>query len=196
MSTSTHPGDALAPDNPDGGELAVNDLVRKHKSDLIALWQTLPAPDLQELNGEYLARSLDIDGNVKRLVALVMTNRKGIWLGKAFFPTGKDGGDGYNYWMHPRKGVVRAMPMKTYIGQSNLDANLSFFVDYSHGRRGVSARGRDEVRKIRDDLYFGLGYILGPGGKPASPYGFLLEGPALPFQDITKSTKLPHLGSN
>ena len=77
--------------------------------------------------------------------------------------------------------------MNTSVKKSNLDNKDSFIVDYTETMKSSKDhRGRDEIRKISDDLYLGIGYFLDRHGHAnldkTKTYPFSLEGPAKPFK--------------
>jgi hypothetical protein len=169
--------------------LTVNDLVRTKHQELVDLWKQLPPPDFEEMNGEYLARPVDSGmSRPKRLATLLAVNFQGDWLGKAFYPTSDNRGSGYNSVFETNSGQIRTLSMKTHLGESNISTGQSFFVDYSAGRTGRSATGRDEIRKVDDELYLGFGYYLRDSGQIKQLYGFVLEGPSHPFDTSMLNT--------
>jgi hypothetical protein len=65
--------------------------------------------------------------------------------------------------------------MDTYIAKSNIDRKDSFHLDYSQYNKDMAGLIRDEVRKINDELYIGMGYLMFPGGS-LNPTPFILHG--------------------
>jgi hypothetical protein len=66
--------------------------------------------------------------------------------------------------------------MNTYIGASNIDRKMSFHLDYSPYNSGLVHSMHDEIRKINDNLYIGMGYMAAGGGS-INPAPFVLVGP-------------------
>ncbi len=147
----------------------------------LELFHTLPAPTAEEMNGEYRAEVLDLGRPVYLWLASVAVHLKGRWLAKAFTPEGPAGGRGYNVFVIGER-VVRGTRMRTSIGPSRHDGQPSFHLDYSADNSGPLGTMRDEIRRLTDGLYLGLG-IAGYADWMRRPNPFLLEGPAAPFRD-------------
>ena len=91
-----------------------------HFDELKELFDSLPAPGIEEINGEYLSTSLDQGTWFKNIVAPPACNIFGRWLGKAFAPQSDGKGYGYNWFQTP-KGIRRTLPMKTYVSARPID---------------------------------------------------------------------------
>lgn len=160
------------------------------RDEVVALYHRLKAPLFEEMHGEYAASLLD-QGNARGyLLSAFAVNMKGRWLCKAFEPTGPKQGHGYNSFMTPR-GVTRSARMRTHLGPSKLPNDLddAFHLEYSHFndfRRGGIAGAHlhtmfDEVRKVSDGLYLGIGRVGFTEKARAQLHPFILEGPVAPF---------------
>ncbi len=152
---------------------------------LIALFRRLPPPALTELDGEFRASLLDQGSLAAELVAHAMVNLPGRWLGKAFAPRWPDGGHGYNSF-RTVLGVRRALRMRTWIGASALDDGSSFHLDYSPFNRGPIATMRDELRRVGEGRYLGIGRLGYSERQRRHLFPFLLEGPIAPFVPLSR----------
>ncbi len=72
--------------------------------------------------------------------------------------------------------------MRTSVGPGHHDGQPSFHLDYSAYMKGPLGTMRDEVRRVTDGLYLGVG-TAGYTSWMRRPSPFLLEGPVAPFQD-------------
>jgi len=157
------------------------ELLRLSYAESIRLFRTLPAPDLGEMDGEYRAELLDQGRPAYLWIALWFVHRRGRWLAKAFTPTGAEEGRGYNVFV-VGEGIRRGTRMRTSVVQSCYDGRPSYQLDYSAYQGGMLGTMRDEVRKIADGVYLGLGAV-GHTRLMRRPSPFLLEGPVAPFAD-------------
>lgn len=101
----------------------------------------------------------------------------GRWEGKAFHPVLKDKGYGYNIFKDEGGKLYRTRKMDTVIGPSDYDGKPAFKLNYGAYNSGTVQSMRDEIRKINDNLFLGLGYMALGGGK-INPAPFALIGPA------------------
>ncbi len=172
------------------GKANVKDIERLDKAALFQLFYAAPAPQFEEVRGEYNGQT--IQAGVLALSADVYTHNffgPGRWLGKAFFPFEKDNGWGYNLFSCKGKDgkveVFRTRKMNTYIGKSPIDGKDSFHVDYSPYNSGTVHSMHDELRKINDNIFLGMGY-MGFGGGSINPTPFLIIGPAAKWVGLDK----------
>lgn len=152
------------------------------------LFMSLPAPTIDEINGEYKAFYIGADnGPISNLIWEISANwnlYSGKWYGKSFKPTSEMTGYGFNnmkkFGMH-----VRRWPMKTKIGTSVYDKKDVYELDYSYyySAAGIVSM-KDEIRKVQDGLYLGIGHWKLPiiGIRMTSVW-FTLSGPIGPFDD-------------
>jgi len=150
------------------------------KSEVMQLFLAAPAPELGELNGEYFAKPLPL--GILAPAADYYTHHffgPGRWKGKAFHSVSAEAGEGYNIFARKqdRNAIVlsRTRKLKTYIGKSNIDDKNSFHLDYSPFNSGLVHSMHDEIRKINDTLYLGMGY-MGIGGGSINPAPFVIYG--------------------
>ena len=170
---STH--NTSFPDSP-------NDLLRLSYPASRELFSRLPAPDFEEMNGEYRAELPDQGSPVVLWIAMVVVHLKGRWIAKAFTPEEPGGGIGrsYNVFIINNR-LVRGTRMRTDIGPSRFDDRPAFRLDYSAYMKGPLGTMRDEIRKVRDGLYLGLS-VAGYGRwMQQRPFAFFLEGPVAAF---------------
>jgi hypothetical protein len=160
------------------------------KEELVSLYHRLEAPSFEEMHGEYAASSLDQGSRAANWRSSIIVNFKGLWLCKAFEPTGPNEGHGYNSF-RGRKGVFRAARMRTRVGPSKLagDEKDAFHLEYAgfnHFQSGGVAGAHlhtmfDEVRKVGPGLYLGIGRVGHTERARAQLHPFILEGPVAPF---------------
>ncbi len=144
----------------------------------LRLFETLPAPSVEEMNGEYRAEMLDQGCRRWTLASLLVVNFPGRWIAKAFAPTQGDEGAGYNAFVRGAQ-VVHDVRMRTYVGPSTYDGRTAYHLDYSAYNRGIVGTMHDEIRRLSGDLYLGIGEV---GWSPMRrPGAFLLQGPVAPF---------------
>jgi hypothetical protein len=145
------------------------------------LYSTLRAPSLEEMHGEYQGGYIGcghlFSDSMWKLAA--WNPAMGVWQGKAFEPISKTEGRGFNVTSKFGR-IVRKWPMRTTIGTSFIDGKEVFLLDYPFYRSLAGfAKMTDEVRKIDDNLFLGIGHW-----KPLTPLAsvwFTLSGPIKPF---------------
>jgi len=186
----SEPTPALRSQPSPSPKISALDLHMMPRDELIALYHELEAPPFSEMHGEFAARLLDQGTARDYLLSAFALNVKGRWLCKAFEPTGPTGGHGYNSFMTPR-GVKRSARMKTRLGPSKIpgDTKDAFHLEYADlnsfqrgGPGGALLHTMfDEVRKIADGLYLGIGRTGFTEKARAELHPFTLEGPVAPF---------------
>ena len=143
----------------------------------IALWRTLPAPTLEEMNGHYFGMGPDGDNpEFQKGYAAFMydeTSPRGFWLGKAFRPLNAPAGEGYNRWRRPGGKVERNLRMATRVQDSIIDGKPCYVLDYSAFHQSTLY---DEIRKLEDGLYFCTASTARKGGRSDLSF-FILTGP-------------------
>ncbi len=179
------------------------DVARLDKADVMQLFYALPAPGPAELDGEYQAVLVDV-GVLSAGSAWFTHNLfgDGRWLGKGFRaiePGAADTtqsnaakGGGYNLFagssnydfrdadpamQSAADEIIRLREFDTYAGPSQIDERESFHLDYGRHNSGTVQSMRDEIRKINQRLYLGMGHMA-LGGGAINPAPFLLIGPA------------------
>jgi hypothetical protein len=154
------------------------------KSDIMQLFYAASAPQFNEMKGEYKAKlvSTGILFPVADFYAHHLMG-PGHWEAKAFFPFESNKGWGYNLFTINGAGnpvIVRTMKMDTYVGKSRFDNKDSFHLVYKAYNGGLNHTMRDEIRKINDQLYIGMGCIAW-NLDTLNPTSFLLYGQANPW---------------
>ncbi|MDX1588188.1 MAG: hypothetical protein R3296_04560 [Oleiphilaceae bacterium] len=158
--------------------------------ELLALFATLEAPDLSEMDGEYQATLLRQPGLVATLAGQLTVNNPfspGKWLCKAFRPVDNRHGRGYNTFRQFGR-VVQRFPMHTVIAPSRYDGQPAYQLVY---RAYQSLCGDihmvDEVRRLGEGRYLGIGTWGFSDRQRQVPLPFLLTGPVAAYRgDIGK----------
>lgn len=183
----------------------VNELLEASPDALMALFETLPAPTIEEMNGEFNAQMLTQRTRLVDLgwrASIYNPLWPGIWVGKAFRPVDETSGRGYNYFRVGTDEIVQRFPMKTVIAPSRYDRKPAYQLVY---RAYHSACGfvnmTDEVRKLSDGNYL----LIGTAGFTAKQRHydsfFLLQGPVRPYrgdvgrprQNLSLAREIPQL---
>lgn len=156
-----------------------DDVDKLSKSDVMQLFFAAEAPEFTEMNGEYKTRlvSAGILYGANEFYAHNFMG-PGHWEAKAFFPFEKIRGQGYNLFTVDENGekrAVRTLRMDTFNGKSNFDDKESFHLVYEAYNTDQNRSMRDEIRKINDSLYIGLGYSKWNLGT-YNPSPFVLHG--------------------
>lgn len=158
------------------------DVQNLSKSDIFQLFLAAKAPTLAEMNGEFKAELVNA-GALGFFANWYSHNvmGPGYWLGKAFQAETVTKGHGYNLFKGDEiKPVLRTMRMETAIASSEYDEKPSMFLIYAKYNDGLNHSMKDEIRRINDKLYLGLGG-LGWSGGSLNPAPFLLVGPPGPW---------------
>lgn len=156
------------------------------RDEVLELWSKCPAVEMAELNGEYKGL-IPNAGNeeARKNTAKVMYNEEGplgYWLGKAYMPLSHTRGDGYNRWRRPGGSVDRYMRFATEVGNSLIDGKLALLMHYGAYRHRFVPEGQentlvDEIRKLADGVYLGVGTTRTEDGGRSAPGHFVLMGP-------------------
>ncbi len=149
--------------------------------EFIELFKTLPAPELEELQGEYsgFPHLGDSEEHHARVLAR-MCNRagRGYWLGKAYGQLSEGRGEGYNVWMLGPELVGRWLRFGTSVGPSQFDDRPSFTMRYAdYDNASGTTNLVDEIRRLGEGLYLGIGVRDMPDGSRSGPGPFVLAGP-------------------
>jgi len=155
------------------------------REEVLELWGQAPAVEMAELCGEYNGLIPNAgDEKAQKATAGVMYNEKsatGYWLGKAYSPLSHTKGDGYNRYRRPDGTIHRFMRFGTEMGTSLIDGKPALMMYYGayqlkllQGRENTLV---DEIRKLTDGVYLGVGTSALPDGKRSQPGHFVLVGP-------------------
>ena len=156
------------------------------RDEVLELWGECPVVEMAELCGEYKGLVPNAgDEEAQKRTAEVMYNEEGplgYWLGKAYFPLSHTKGDGYNCWRRPGGEVDRYMRFGTEIGKSLIDGKPALIMYYGAYRHKFIPEGKentlvDEIRKLADGVYLGVGTSEMPDGTRTPPGHFALIGP-------------------
>ncbi len=171
--------------------LSVEQLEQLSTEELLKVFQTLPAPKISEMDGEFAARLLQQPSTLARFFGQVsVANPLMPWLCKAFRPVDAESGRGYNTFKLLGR-VVQRFPMQTVIAPSRYDGKPAYTLVYHiyHSMCG-DIHMVDEVRKVADGVYLGIGTWGFTRGQRQVALPFLLEGPIAAYRkDIGRKRK-------
>lgn len=159
------------------------DLAHAHTNDILDYFYSLSAPKADEMNGEYSATLLDQGNAIYNQINQVLTSQNpilGAWKGKALCcKHGK--GHGYNIFQKGDR-VKRLFRMDLAMAPSRYDGQPMLQLDY---QPYASLLGKihmvDEIRKISEGQYLGIGTWGFSPKQRMLPLPFLLEGPTYRF---------------
>lgn len=185
------------------------DLMKLKRKQLMELFVLLDPPDMSEMHGEYRAILLDSGYVINiALAKLYLHFTWGNWQHKAFEPLGKNRGHGYNtfittqsrlyenyfvasimkiitimrsiFRLNSPQRMARIMLNKTSMISSVFDGKPSFQLSYREYNTFCTNTMTDEVRKVNDQLFLGIGRLTITFGK-CNPMPFMLVGPPNPW---------------
>jgi hypothetical protein len=158
---------------------SVERLLSLTKAEVVALWKTLDPPAFTELDGHYMGLIPNAGAPAtQKSTGDFMYNQestRGYWLGKAYKPTSATKGEGYNRWRFPGGKVVLNLRFGTAIATSLIDDKPSYMMYY--GAYNKNSTLIDELRKLDDYIYIGMGTTDQGNGKRSDPGHFVLVGP-------------------
>ena len=187
----------------DREEITPDDLLKLNRRQLAGVFHQLVSPEAREMKGEYRAMLLDSGNAFNRfLETFSLYHIWGTWTHKAFEPLGDRHGRGYNIFQtdlpcapenifhalalriaHVLKlqkptqvQTVRIIRSAAHVGDSMFDNRTSFHIIYRDYNAFPVSTMHDEVRKINDALYLGLGTLSVTGGR-RNIFPFVLMGP-------------------
>ncbi|PKN53553.1 MAG: hypothetical protein CVU55_00055 [Deltaproteobacteria bacterium HGW-Deltaproteobacteria-13] len=190
-------------------DLGYEDLMKLNRKQLMELFFKLDAPSMSEMRGEYHAALLDSGYIINMFLAKFYLHFTwGDWQHKAFEPLDQHHGHGYNTFIttqsrlyenyfaasvtkivsivcslfrlnNPQR-LARIMLNKTSIVSSVFDARPSFQLSYRDYNTFYTNTMTDEVRKVNDNLFLGIGRLTVTFGK-FNPMPFVLIGPPDPW---------------
>jgi hypothetical protein len=186
-------------------DFSYEDLMKLNRKQIMELFFLLDAPAMPEMRGEYRAALLDSGYILNNfLAAPYLYFTWGDWQHKAFEPLGQKHGHGYNTFIttqsklyenyfaavfmkmlsivrsffrmsNPQR-MARIMLNKTSIVSSIFDGRPSFQLSYRDYNTFFTNTMTDEVRKVNNKLYLGIGRLTITFGK-FNPMPFVLIGP-------------------
>ena len=157
------------------GQWSLEKILALTPAEVLELWRGLPAPPMQEMNGHYMGLRPDTGAGGLFPNAKLFDEKKGYWLGKAFRPVTDTVGEGYNRMRLPGSKVKRVGRMRTRIDKSLVDGKPAFILDYAAINKKSTLM--DELRKLDDSIYLGVGTMAEKDGKRTAPDMFILIGP-------------------
>ncbi|MFC9664538.1 hypothetical protein ACFVJ5_30250 [Nocardia sp. NPDC127606] len=165
-------------------DAVTDELRRLDTSGLLALFTTLEAPTIGEIDGEYTAALL-AQPNLFAVVTgkVSVENPLGAWQCKAFRPVDENSGRGYNTF--DRFGRIRQRyPMRTVLAPSRYDGAPAYTLIYRayHSLCGA-IHMVDEVRRAAPGVYLGIGTWGFTDAQRRVPLPFLLTGPVDSYRD-------------
>lgn len=190
-------------------DLRYEDLMKLSRKQSMNLFQQLDAPSMPEMKGEYRAALLDSGYIINMFLAKMYLHFTwGDWQHKAFEPLDQQHGHGYNTFIttqsrlyenyfaavimkilsvlrslfrlnNPQR-LARIMLNKTSIVTSVFDGRPSFQLSYRDYNTFFTNTMTDEVRKVNDNLYLGIGRLTVTFGK-FNPMPFVMIGPPDPW---------------
>ena len=139
-------------------QLPVEDLTPEQA---VELFKTLPAPTMEEMNGEFAGEMLSFPTLYTSIFWTIASNNPvypGVWQGKSFNQTGPNEGRGYNTVERWFTQTIDIWPMVTRIGPSYFDGKPSFQLVYrAFDHYAGDIHMLDEVRRLPDGRYLGIG---------------------------------------
>lgn len=166
--------------------LSTDQIKQLSTTELLALFASLEAPSIAEMNGEYQASLLRQPSTFATLAGkFSVGNPLMPWLCKAFRPVTSEHGRGYNTFALMGQ-VIQRFPMQTLIAPSRYDGKPAYQLVY---RAYQSLCGDihmvDEVRMLAPGMYLGIGTWGFTRKQRQIALPFLLEGPIAAYrQDI------------
>ena len=162
------------------------ELLQLRFEDAVSYFASLDPFPFAELDGFYFG--IPLDGGNAELAAAIQSNMRnenagwGSWLGKAYRQLTPETGEGINLWRRHGQ-ISHHMRFVSAPGVSIYDQKPCFRMNYGAYDHDCGNMGMvDELRRVTDNLYFGLAHINGSdGGRAFSGY-FALVGPSQPYQ--------------
>ncbi|MBU0992021.1 MAG: hypothetical protein KJ737_05965 [Proteobacteria bacterium] len=190
-------------------EYGYEDLIGLDRKQLMALFCQLESPSISEMNGEYRAALLDNGHVINQLLAwFYLYFTWGPWQHKAFEPIDAHCGHGYNTFVTSQSSLsencilagfdkmlhiakllfqvrsparmARFLKNNTTIVASVFDGRPSFQLNYRYYNQFYTNTMIDELRKVNDRLFLGIGRLKVTFGK-YNPFPFALMGPPDPW---------------
>jgi hypothetical protein len=167
--------------------------------EIIDLWKQCPAAEVTEMIGEFdgrvpVARDPEAQKKLDKSVLFDEEGVHGYWLGKAFWPLSKTTGDGYNRVRRPGGKIENYLRFATEMGTSLIDGKPSLMMYYGAYHNRLTPEDRendlvDEIRKLADGIYLGLGTRKKSDGSRTGPGHFVLFGPVGEYRRADSPTE-------
>lgn len=159
------------------------ELRRLDTSGLLALFTTLGAPAIGEMDGEYAAALLAQPNPFAAVTGqAAVANPLAPWLCKGFRPVDGESGRGYNTFAQVGR-VRQRYPMRTLVAPSRYDGRPAYTLVYRAYRSMCGAIHMvDEVRRAAPGVYLGMGTWGFTGRQRRIARPFVLTGPVGPYR--------------
>lgn len=163
------------------GDWSMEKILKLNRAQLFDIWKKLPAVSMREMNGHYtgLVPNAGKPSEQAQTTSFMYNEDsvRGYWLGKAYKAHSDTKGEGYNRWRFPEGKVVRNLRFGTEMGTSLIDGKPSLMMYY--GAFNPESDLVDEIRKLDEYVYIGVGTREAADGKRTDPVGgiFMLLGP-------------------
>jgi len=152
---------------------------------LVALFKTLPAANVNVLQGEVDGSTLATKNRWGDFLTWISTHTPypGLWIGKGFTPKDKETGHGYN-----RFKILgfehRSMRFATKPGNSIIDNKPVMIMDYRPYLNPLGLlHAIDEIRQLDDNNYLLCGYWRWPLIGQSQFLFYHIHGPVRPFRE-------------
>jgi hypothetical protein len=163
----------------------LQDVLQLDHRRVLQVFRASACPSMAELDGEY--RGISHPAGPWAGPARLFLEHwfgPGRWVGKAFQARSATCGHGYNLFADAGSSNAdswrRARKLETRLAPSAFDGQDALHLDYRGDNRGAFGLMHDELRKVNDDLFLGLGYLRLPAGRHFSS-AFVIYGPPLPW---------------
>lgn len=171
------------------GEWTAERALALSREEFIELFKKLPAPDFKGFEGEFTGYAhLGDTEESRQRVTEVMYNEnseRGYWLGKAYKPADSTTGEGYNRWRRADGRVERNLRFGTHSGASHIDGRPALIMTYSSFKHSAGDRDLiDEIRRLDEGIYLGLGTSRAEDAGRTPPGPFVLVGPIGPWVGV------------
>lgn len=160
-------------------------LLSSSHDELVKLYKSLPAADINVLQGEVDGQILAGKNSWGNVLSWLSTHSPypGIWKGKGYQAVNQTTGRGYNRFNF--FGIEhRSMRFETRADVSRLDNRPVMMMDYKPYMNPLGLlRALDEVRQIDEHNYLLCGYWSWPLFGPSQVLFYHVYGPVGPFND-------------
>ncbi len=168
----------------------VPDLMDYTQEELMELFKTLPAPSLEEMQGEFHSTKLG-HHSIRDWFEWHITCDNFIlnpeWIGKAFHKVDDEHGVGYNLFRDINGKLYFRYPMYTMIAPSRYDAKPAYTLIYkAYYHLCAGTQMVDECRKLADGAYLLIGTYGFNKADRMRPHFWLLEGPYREYRGDVK----------
>ncbi len=168
-----------APASDANGEWTLERVLDMSRDEIIALWETSPAPDFTKFKGHFMGLVPNAGDETRRMATDARmfdeSSELGYWLGKAYKPTTATTGEGYNRWRFASGEIVRNLRFGTAAGTSLIDGKPALMMYYGHYDEDSTLI--DEIRQLSHDVFLGMGTTETEDGGRSEPGHFVLFGP-------------------